>query len=74
VFVADCDAGTPRWSREGSLEWHRLTELDGLPLVPDLPWLLPRIWDTGVLFARYSYDPSGRLEISPPDGARSRGT
>jgi hypothetical protein len=60
-------------SAEGTLEWHPIAELDGLPLVPDPPWLLPRIWGTDGEFARYSYGASG-LEISPADGARSRGT
>jgi 8-oxo-dGTP diphosphatase len=52
-------------SAEGTLEWHALSELADLPLVPDLRWLLPRVWDPDVLFARYSYDAAGRLLISP---------
>lgn len=67
VFVADWprDASTLGQSAEGTLEWHPLSELGALPVVPDLRWLLPRIWDSGVLFARYSYDAAGRLVISP---------
>ena len=69
VFVAEwlLDAGSPAQSGEGTLEWHPLSELDALPVVPDLRWLLPRIWDPGVLFARYSYDAAGRLQIAPAE-------
>jgi 8-oxo-dGTP diphosphatase len=68
VFVADIDE-QPRLtgSAEGTLEWHPLSEAADLPLVPDLRWLLPRIWDADVLFARYSYDAAGRLQISPAE-------
>jgi 8-oxo-dGTP diphosphatase len=69
VFVADwlADAATPGQSGEGTLEWHPLSELEALPVVPDLRWLLPRIWDPDVLFARYSYDAAGRLQIAPAE-------
>lgn len=69
VFVGDWpqDAPPPGSSAEGTLEWHPLTELEGLPVVADLRWLLPRIWDPGVLFARYSYDAAGRLQIAPAE-------
>ena len=69
VFVADWlqdELGIGQ-SAEGTLEWHALSELDGLPVLPDLRWLLPRIWDPGVLFARYSYDAAGRLQIAPAE-------
>jgi 8-oxo-dGTP diphosphatase len=69
VFVADWppDASTHGDSAEGTLEWHPLSELEALPVVPDLRWLLPRIWDADILFARYSYDAAGRLQIAPAE-------
>jgi 8-oxo-dGTP diphosphatase len=69
VFAADwpADGLAVSESAEGTLEWHPLSELEALPVVPDLRWLLPRIWDPGVLFARYSYDAAGRLQIAPAE-------
>jgi 8-oxo-dGTP diphosphatase len=69
VFVAEWpeDASLAGQSAEGTLEWHLLSELEALPVVSDLRWLLPRIWDPGVLFARYSYDAAGRLQIAPAE-------
>jgi hypothetical protein len=65
VFTAECEQVALTSAAEGTLEWHRLAELDGLPLVPDLAWLLPRIWNARMVFAHYGYDAAGRLVISP---------
>lgn len=77
VFVATTDQQAVVASVEGTPEWHPLNALDGLPLVPDLPWLIPQIWseerDSRILFARYSYDASGRLEIHPAAARERRG-
>jgi 8-oxo-dGTP diphosphatase len=66
VFTAVCPSREVAASHEGELEWHRKDELGALPLVGDLPWLLARIFDDAssrILFARYSYDRDGKLQI-----------
>lgn len=54
-------------SKEGALYWVPAGEIDGLPLVEDLSWLLPRILQRGdeeaPLFLHYSYDQADRLQI-----------
>jgi 8-oxo-dGTP diphosphatase len=67
VFVGEWQSDLFEASAEGALEWHLLSEVEALPVVPDLRWLLPRIWEPGVLFARYSYDAAGRLQIAPAE-------
>lgn len=37
-------------SAEGSLEWVPLDDLDRYPLLPDLRWLLPRVFDDRIPF------------------------
>ena len=64
VFVVKTDDHPVTHSGEGMLEWHRRNELEGLPLVEDLPWLIPRLFDqpeAAVLFAHYSFDKQGHL-------------
>jgi 8-oxo-dGTP diphosphatase len=66
VFTAACSSREVAASHEGELEWHRKDELDAPPLVGDLPWLLAKLFDRSdgaVLFARYSYDTDGKLQI-----------
>jgi 8-oxo-dGTP diphosphatase len=66
VFTATCSSRKVAASHEGGLEWHRKADLAALPLVGDLPWLLPRLFgdsDNGVLFARFFYDADGKLQI-----------
>ena len=43
VFTGECARGTPRASREGTLEWLPLAGVFDLPLVEDLHVLLPRV-------------------------------
>lgn len=54
-------------SAEGRLEWVPLTQLYNLPLVEDLPILLPRVLRANQMqppfFAHYSYDVRGQLLI-----------
>lgn len=55
-------------SPEGLLSWVDLDELARLPLVEDLPELLPRIashqTDTPIIFGKYTYDLDGDLLVS----------
>ena len=57
-----------RDSLEGTLEWVPLSELLSLPLVEDLPIILPRVLaaqkGAPPFFARYSYDDLDQLVIS----------
>lgn len=54
-------------STEGMPEWVRLNQIGQIPLVEDLPQLLPRViaWKPGdePFFARYFYDVDNRLNI-----------
>lgn len=78
IFRGDCDpiisttttdyqSRQFRSSPEGTLEWVLRSEIMSLPLVEDLPILLPRILaaqpNDPPFFARYSYD-DDRLVIS----------
>jgi len=53
-------------TKEGVLEWVKCEDLGGLPLVEDLPILLPRLLVmqpcAPPLMARYWYDDLGRLQ------------
>jgi 8-oxo-dGTP diphosphatase len=57
----------PPSSPEGSLEWVSITQIHSLPLVEDLPVLLPRVLGAHPgdqpFSAHYLYDSSGRLMI-----------
>jgi 8-oxo-dGTP diphosphatase len=74
VFVlrGECPEGEPRPSPEGELEWVPRSQVEALPLVEDLPILLPRVlgMQTGEppFAALYTYDPNDRLKITfaPP--------
>jgi len=54
-------------SEEGSLEWIDLQDLESLPLVEDLPILLPRVLlhpaDAAPFSAHYGYNEAGKLII-----------
>lgn len=56
TFVADRPAGEPGpiADDEGELRWVRITEITDLPVVSDIPLLLPHLWsgESGVLMAR----------------------
>jgi 8-oxo-dGTP diphosphatase len=43
VFRGECADGIPKPSPEGTLEWVDFSAAAGLPLVEDLPQLLPRV-------------------------------
>ncbi len=74
VFVccAEYQSGDPIPSEEGTLEWIRRDRLASLPLVEDLPDILPRILDGAphdpLFFARTHYDADDRLVIEFAEG------
>ena len=60
VFVGEAPAGAIRASTEGMPEWVSRSALDTLPLVEDLPHLLPRVLSPGsVDFAHYAFTEEG---------------
>jgi len=66
-------------SQEGSLEWISCTDLNSVPLVPDLLVFLPRILDMkpgDVPFSAYSdYDDNGSIQVrfgKPEKGAAQK--
>jgi 8-oxo-dGTP diphosphatase len=67
VFRGEIPFGEPVPSPEGSLEWVQRSDLSALPLVEDLPVLLPRVLSTlpGLppFSARSYYDSLERLRI-----------
>ena len=67
VFSAEHVSGEPVSSEEGTLEWVRRDQLASLPLVEDLPAIIPRILDAGPhappFFARTTYDADDQLII-----------
>ena len=73
VFTATAASRSTHPSPEGTLEWVDPAQLSELPLVEDLPILLPRVLamapDEPPFFARYHYDEQDQLVIliSSPD-------
>ncbi len=61
VFVGKASTTAPlKASEEGSLTWVRREDLDTLPLVDDLPQLLPRILEPGdMTFGHYHFTKDG---------------
>ena len=55
-------------SHEGTLEWIKISDLQKLPIVEDLPILLPRVVShhpgEEMIIGKYSYDENGELFIS----------
>ncbi|MEW5986306.1 MAG: NUDIX domain-containing protein [Chloroflexota bacterium] len=74
VFTGWSEQRETRDSAEGELQWVAAEAVDQLPLVEDLPWLLPRILERPAaappLFLHYSYDAEDRLVIRPADAHR----
>lgn len=64
---AECALGDPAPSSEGSAEWIDIHDLPGLPVVDDLPQLLPHVLemqpDDAPFSALYQYDNQDRLKI-----------
>lgn len=67
LFRGRYDGSDFNASREGALEWVDLDNLINLPLVEDLPLLIPKIaaFTLGAqpLIGKYSYNPDGSLRI-----------
>jgi 8-oxo-dGTP diphosphatase len=68
VFTGEMLSGELAPSAEGPLEWIDQSAWDTLPLVEDLPALLPRILahrpGDAPFFARYAYDDQGALRVT----------
>lgn len=67
IFKADYEGGQVVESAEGKLEWVNVNDLDTLPLVEDLPVILPRVLrkkkDDAPFFARSYYANDGSLRV-----------
>lgn len=60
VFVGTASTQTFQASAEGTVEWVELETLATLPVVTDLPTLLPRLLTSeGVVFGRYLFTAAG---------------
>jgi hypothetical protein len=68
TFKGEAAPGEIIPSGEGQIGWFTPSEAAALPLVEDLPTLLPRIHHhqpgDAPFFARYTYDDHGKLHIS----------
>ena len=68
VFKGEYQECAPVFSNEGTLKWIELSEIYNIPLVPDLPLLLPKIFahQKGLppFFAHSEYDESGNILIN----------
>ena len=79
LFVFTCQSASRELcpaTPEGALRWVPRHELMSLPLVEDLPQMLPRFLDMAPdappLFVHVGYDPDGRLRLRiAPEGAPS---
>jgi 8-oxo-dGTP diphosphatase len=71
IFKGEAPSEKPKASSEGSLEWIPLSELHNIPLVEDLPILLPKILklhkNSSPLFLHYNYDENDTLIIRSGD-------
>jgi 8-oxo-dGTP diphosphatase len=67
IFTGECYGGEPCASDEGVSEWVSIDRLSGLPVVEDLPVLLPRIHaaqrGSPPFSARSHYDERGKLVL-----------
>ncbi|MBN1667363.1 MAG: NUDIX domain-containing protein [Anaerolineales bacterium] len=68
ILRGECPAGEAQESEEGTLEWIRRDQLASLPLVEDLPTLLPKVLaqqaGQAPFAAHYHYDSQGQLIIN----------
>jgi 8-oxo-dGTP diphosphatase len=68
IFSGTCQEEKYTKSDEGLLEWIKLSDLDNIPLVEDLPLLLPKVLDpqeaNQIFFAHSEYDRNGKLTVS----------
>ena len=68
IFTGEYTEGEPISSNEGNLEWITATQINNIPLVEDLPYLIPKILEMkpGDLpfSARSRYNEHGNIIIS----------
>lgn len=69
VFRGECsDQQLLKPSHEGKLSWVSLNDLDNVPLVEDLPTIIPKVAEfslsSPVMILKYSYGADGTLNIS----------
>jgi 8-oxo-dGTP diphosphatase len=68
IFKGECSQGELIPSNEGSLEWVEASDINNLPLVSDLPVLLPRIlmmkFGKPPFSAQSRYDETGNLSVT----------
>jgi len=69
VFTAEAPTGEVVESDEGTLTWVSRETLPALPLLEDLRWLLPRLWQrrphSSPLYASYFFEPTGLRIVEP---------
>lgn len=67
IFTGEYQGGEPIRSTEGSLEWIKIQEIKKIPIVADLPLLLPKILaykiDSPIFFSRSFYDDNGNIRV-----------
>jgi 8-oxo-dGTP diphosphatase len=67
VFRGECTNGVPKPSDEGTLEWVTFDEITEVPLVEDLPQILPRVLamqpGDAPFSARSFYDADDKLQV-----------
>jgi 8-oxo-dGTP diphosphatase len=67
VFKSKVSEGEPQASEEGILEWKSSSQLEDLPLVEDLPIIIPIIQNLKendpIIYSHYEYDANGELHI-----------
>jgi 8-oxo-dGTP diphosphatase len=68
VFTGKSKITAPVSLKDGTLEWIKLSQLDKLPTVEDLQYIIPKIIqmksDDLPFFAHSSYDVHGKMKIS----------
>lgn len=69
VFTAQAPSGAVIESDEGTLSWVPRATLLTLPLLEDLHWLLPRLWQrpphSAPLYLSYVFEPTGLRIVEP---------
>jgi 8-oxo-dGTP diphosphatase len=67
IFKGECTETSLGITREGSLHWVEISEIDNLPVVPDLPLLLPKILafspGSEIFYAHTLYDENGQHQL-----------
>lgn len=68
VFSGEAGEGTLLKTKEGTPTWVNPAELENLPLVEDLPTIIPLVFNAGkddpIIFAHYSYQKDNQLSIT----------